>query len=156
MQKSNRVRQTKDTNHFRESDSADKHEVHGIKYSLAGVDFDLDERDDDLFDRAHNRSRFAEPYISGNYSGIGPRDYKRSDERIYEDVCEALYRSSLVDASDITVKVSDGLVTLSGTVENRFSKREAESCVENITGVVDVLNEIRLSNITEAPRQEHQ
>lgn len=156
MQKSNRVSQTKGSNQFRESDSTDKHEVHGIQYSLAGVDFDLDERDDDLFDREYNRSRFAEPYTNGNYSGIGPRDYKRSDERIREDVCEALYRNSLVDASDITVKVNDGLVILSGTVENRFSKREAENCVENITGVVDVLNEIRLSHIKEGPHLEHQ
>lgn len=78
------------------------------------------------------------------FSGKGPKGYKRSDERIREDACEALYRNPYIDASDIDVAVKDGQVTLRGTVESRNAKREAESCIENLSGVDDVQNELRL------------
>ena len=80
----------------------------------------------------------------GLHSGKGPKGYKRSDDRIKEEVCEALSRSPEVDASDIDVMVKEGMVTLSGTVESRMAKREAEMCVEHLSGVEDVHNEIRV------------
>src|SRR5262245_20667475 len=52
----------------------------------------------------------------GMHAGKGPRGYRRSDARIYEDVCEALTRDGEVDASDVEVTVEDGQVMLSGTV----------------------------------------
>lgn len=79
-----------------------------------------------------------------NYYGKGPKGFKRSDARIYEDVCEALFHDSLVDASEIEVAVKNGEVTLSGAVENRQMKRLAEDCAEKISGVIDVKNEIRI------------
>lgn len=80
----------------------------------------------------------------GLHSGKGPKGYKRSDDRIREEVCEALSRSAEVDASDIDVTVKEGMVTLSGTVESRMAKREAEMCVEHLSGIEDVHNEIRV------------
>ncbi|WP_408095943.1 BON domain-containing protein [Peredibacter sp. HCB2-198] len=77
-----------------------------------------------------------------NFSGIGPKGYKRSDEKIYEDVCEALMRHRAIDASNIIVKVSSGTVNLSGKIENRGIKKLAESIIENIPGVKDVTNEL--------------
>jgi hypothetical protein len=78
------------------------------------------------------------------FSGVGPKGYKKSDERLHEEACEALYRNPWVDASEIDVKVKDGVITVSGTVQGRDEKREAESCMENISGVVDIRNELRL------------
>ena len=49
----------------------------------------------------------------------GPKGYKRSDERIQEDVNDRLADDPYVDASDIEVSVSGGEVNLSGTVEDR-------------------------------------
>lgn len=80
-----------------------------------------------------------------NFSGIGPKGYKRSDERIEEDVCEALSRDQYIDASEIVVAVKDGLVMLSGSVENREDRFEAEILVENILGVEDIENNIRVN-----------
>lgn len=77
-----------------------------------------------------------------NYSGRGPKGYKRSDERIREDVCECLERDSYVDASEIDVAVKEGVVTLSGSVEDRRTKRHAEDAIENISGVKDIKNEL--------------
>src|SRR5690606_37761904 len=77
-----------------------------------------------------------------NYSGRGPKGYRRSDERIREDVCDCLEREPGVDASEIEVKVSEGVVTLSGHVEDRRTKRHAEDVIENLHGVRDVKNEL--------------
>lgn len=82
-------------------------------------------------------------YLEG-YSnfGKGPRNYHRSDERIREDVCQALYESHDVDASGIDVDVKDHCVYLKGQVKDRFTKRLSEAAVENIAGVFDVQNEL--------------
>jgi osmotically-inducible protein OsmY len=76
------------------------------------------------------------------YSGRGPRDYQRSDERIREDANDALTRDPEIDASDIQVSVSNGEITLKGEVEDRRAKRRAEDCVEQLAGVRDVHNEL--------------
>lgn len=81
----------------------------------------------------------------GGFFGKGPKGYQRSDERIREEVCEALYRDYHVDASEVEVDVKEGIVTLSGTVDSRQSKRAAEQCVENLTGVSDVHNRVRIA-----------
>lgn len=82
----------------------------------------------------------------GQFSGRGPKGYRRSDERIKEEVSDALTADSHVDASEIDVSVSECVVTLKGTVENRRAKRMAEECVERVSGVVDVQNELRVQS----------
>lgn len=74
----------------------------------------------------------------GPFTGVGPRNYKRSDERNLEDVNLRLHQHAQIDASDIDVSVNDGEVTLEGTVEDRRMKRMVEANVERITGVIDV------------------
>lgn len=78
-------------------------------------------------------------------AGRGPRGYTRSDERIHEDVCEALTRDADVDATDIEVRISGGEVTLSGHVADREQKRRAEEVAESVAGVRDVFNQIRVA-----------
>jgi len=79
-----------------------------------------------------------------SYRGVGPKNYQRSDDRIREDVCERLAHDDYVDASDIEVTVSEGMVTLAGTVDDRGSKRRAEDIAESVRGVRDVQNTLRL------------
>lgn len=80
-----------------------------------------------------------------NYRGRGPKGYRRSDEMIKDDVSEALYRSTEVDASYIEVFVSNGHVTLKGTVQDRMQKKLAERTIDNLAGVDDVFNELRIN-----------
>lgn len=80
------------------------------------------------------------------HRGRGPKGYRRSDDRIKEDVCEALTQHPHVDAHEVEVDVVNAEVTLRGTVEDRRMKREAEACVENCYGVKEVHNQIRLLN----------
>lgn len=95
--------------------------------------------------REGNRARFADT-LQGDFSGIGPKGYKRSKELIRQDVCEALYRNPFLDASGIEVEVGDdGVVHLEGIVDSRNAKREAESCIENLPGVEDVRNDLKFN-----------
>lgn len=94
----------------------------------------------------NRRLRGDRPDEKGPFFGKGPRNWKRSDERIKEEACEALYQSHEVDASEIDLTVKDAVVTLSGSVESRRMKREAEECIENLTGVLDVQNQLRIKN----------
>lgn len=89
-----------------------------------------------------NRGEYDE---QRNFMGKGPRGYRRSDDRIYEEVCEALQDDPTVDASDIGVKVTDGIVTLEGRARDRMEKRVAEMVTIEIPGVLDVRNEITIS-----------
>lgn len=85
--------------------------------------------------------------ISGPHAGRGPKGYKRSDQQIIEEACQRLERDGDVDASDIEVTAQDGVITLSGTVPDRMTKRRAEECVENVYGVRDVMNQLRVAGL---------
>lgn len=104
-------------------------------------DRDMEMRDDDhpsLWDRVKGA------FSGGTFSGKGPKNWTRSDERIREDVCEALTYHPHVDATEIDVVVKDAEVTLTGTVPDRGSKRLAEDIVEDVRGVKDVHNQLRV------------
>lgn len=79
-----------------------------------------------------------------SHAGRGPRGYRRSDDRIREDVNEELTRHPEIDASEIEVRVEHGEVTLTGMVEDRRAKRLAEDIAERCSGVEDVRNELHV------------
>jgi len=80
----------------------------------------------------------------GQHSGRGPRGYQRSDDRIREDVCELLTRHGEIDASEMDVDVRAGTVILRGTADSGRTRRLAEELVEELAGVHDVQNELRV------------
>lgn len=79
-----------------------------------------------------------------SHRGKGPGDYTRSDERIREDANDRLTDDHHIDARQITVMVTEGEVTLAGTVGSRAEKRRAEDVVEDIGGVKHVQNNLRV------------
>ncbi|HEU4650719.1 MAG TPA: BON domain-containing protein [Croceibacterium sp.] len=79
-----------------------------------------------------------------SYRGHGPANYTRTDERIREDASERLTDDWSVDARKIEVKVSNGEITLDGTVTSRDQKRRAEDLVEDLSGVKHVQNNLRV------------
>jgi osmotically-inducible protein OsmY len=87
---------------------------------------------------------FASERGRGQFSGRGPKGYRRSDERITEEICEQLTRNDEIDPSDIEVSVQNGEVTLTGNVEDRRFKRMAEDIAERVSGVSEVSNQIRI------------
>jgi hypothetical protein len=78
--------------------------------------------------------------------GRPPRNYKRSDELIRDEICKRLALTPEIDATDIEVIVKDGEVTLRGFVDDRFTKRLVEDITDSTFGVRDVLNEVRVGS----------
>jgi hypothetical protein len=72
----------------------------------------------------------------------GPKGYKRSDDRICEDICEHLMNIGHIDSSDVEVRVRESRVTLEGTVPERSMKYEIEDIAAQTLGVDDVENNI--------------
>jgi hypothetical protein len=76
--------------------------------------------------------------------GRGPKNYRRSDERILDEIGERLSLSE-VDAGDVELACRDGHVTLTGSVLSRQDKRIVEWIVDTVGGVADVKNDLRIS-----------
>ena len=74
------------------------------------------------------------------HRGRGPKNYHRTDARVFEDVCEALTENDAVDASDVDVSVEKGMVSLVGTVATQRMKEMAEKLVVCVPGVRSVRN----------------
>ncbi|MCY1022245.1 BON domain-containing protein [Pyxidicoccus sp. MSG2] len=99
-------------------------------------------------------------FIGGGYrpampprTGPAPRNYQRADDRIRADLCDRLMMESWLDASDVEVKVEDGVVTLAGAVRSRDEKRAIEDSAEQVLGVKEVINTIRLYRAEGVMRQ---
>ncbi len=78
----------------------------------------------------------------GSHRGKGPKNFLRSDERLREIVCERLHDHPGIDASEITVTVEGGRVTLEGSVDSRQTKNAAEDVAEQVSQ--DVQNNLRV------------
>lgn len=96
-------------------------------------------------DAAAQRYGWQDPALARSQR-ITPKGYVRSDERVREDLCERLSHSGL-DVSDVSVEVSDGTVTLEGTVPNRATKHAIEDCADDCLGVNDIQNHIRVGGM---------
>jgi osmotically-inducible protein OsmY len=65
-----------------------------------------------------------------------------STDRKIEDAAKASYNYRTVLADQVTVKSNDGVVTLTGTVQDKDDRALAEDTVENLPGVVSVDNQV--------------
>jgi hypothetical protein len=121
---------------------------YGIGFRPMRPDRDEDERD--WFERAGDEvaswfgDKGAARRREEDHRGKGPSGYIRSDERILEDANDRLTDDWGVDARNIQVGVASGEVTLDGTVGSREQKHRAEDCVEDISGVKHVQNNLRV------------
>jgi osmotically-inducible protein OsmY len=70
---------------------------------------------------------------------------KLSDEAVAKDVVAAMDRDVLVNPEDVTVKVTDGHVKLTGSVPSRVAKDSAYRSAALTYGVLDVENQLRVS-----------
>jgi hypothetical protein len=75
----------------------------------------------------------------------GPKGWKRTDDRLKDDICERLYNTQHIDSSEVTVEVKDGKVTLEGSVPQRGMKHALEDLIDACPGVTDIDNRVRVS-----------
>jgi hypothetical protein len=74
----------------------------------------------------------------------GPKGYRRSDDRIREDVSDRLGENPWLDCSEVEVTVSNGEVTLTGSVKSRQEKFLLEEIADDVSGVSEVHNQVRV------------
>ncbi len=92
------------------------------------------------------------PYQQQRYPS-GPKGYKRSDERIREDICDALCSAYEIDSSDVEIKVQNGEVTITGTVPDRQTKLRIEHLADRMSGVNEVTNQVRIKRNQQQSQQ---
>lgn len=71
----------------------------------------------------------------------GPKGWRRSDERILDELCERIVRSG-VDASDVEVVVERGVVRLHGTVPHPDDRRLLVELAGAVLGVEELEDEV--------------
>jgi osmotically-inducible protein OsmY len=81
----------------------------------------------------------------------GPKNYRRSDERILEDVYLRLLRDPSIDSSDVSVEVHRGVATLVGSVPTRHMKHEIEEAIHAIPGIAEIHNRVKVNSGPAAP-----
>ena len=79
-----------------------------------------------------------------SFRGRGPKNYRRPDERILEEIVERFTDDEELDATEIEIRVEDGRATLSGSVPSRQMQRRAEDIAEAVSGVVEVRDLLRV------------
>ncbi len=67
-----------------------------------------------------------------------------SNDRKIEDAAKASYNYRTVLSDEVKIKANDGVVTLTGTVQDKDDRALAEDTVENLPGVVSVDNQIEV------------
>ena len=80
-----------------------------------------------------------------HHRGRGPKSWARSDQRLYEEVCERLLHDKLIDARGFEVDVEDGVVTLTGRVRAPADPQLAERLVREVPGVKEVRLELSVT-----------
>jgi osmotically-inducible protein OsmY len=68
----------------------------------------------------------------------------KQDDRIRQDVLRQLIWQTDIQSEEIEVEVQNSAVALSGCVETRFDKMEAENAAKVVFGVSSVTNNIRI------------
>jgi osmotically-inducible protein OsmY len=74
-----------------------------------------------------------------------PSDIKRADDEIAARAIDILKWQVGLPAERLTVKVEKGIVTLAGEVDWQYQKADAEHVVHKLSGVIDVVNHIRVA-----------
>jgi len=94
------------------------------------------------FSGGHYGGFANEGHTGPGFAGRGPKGHQ--DDPITERVSDRLTDDHDVDATDITVDVKNGDVTLTGTVATRLEQRAAEDAVERTPGVREVEDHLRV------------
>jgi osmotically-inducible protein OsmY len=74
-----------------------------------------------------------------------PSDTKRADDEIAARAVDILKWQGGLPADRLRVKIEKGIVTLTGDVDWQYQKANAEDVVHKLSGVIDVVNQIRVT-----------
>lgn len=81
-----------------------------------------------------------------NYSGMGPKGWELSDEKLQTRVCEVLLHSHDVDPTELEITVKDKVVYVKGHIQSKGMRIVCEDLILSIPGVEDVFTDVIISN----------
>lgn len=84
---------------------------------------------------------------SSLFSETADENATKSDECLFEEVCLMLYQNPAVDATEVEVEVREGVVTLKGFVHSRYMSWVAETSIENVEGIKDIVNLLEVKQL---------
>ncbi|MEX0877028.1 MAG: BON domain-containing protein [Phycisphaerales bacterium] len=99
---------------------------------------------------------YGSPGRAPNRFNNGPKNYKRSDDRIMEDICETICQIQDLDCSDVEVEVNDCEVTIKGQVSERWMKHQLEDIADETRGVKGIENQIRVQRANSSQSQQRE
>lgn len=118
----------------------------GYGQTLGGEQEEPADHQEGLLDKARH---LVSGVLGGNEDG-GPQSYSRDDDRVRDDVNDRLVDDPFLDASHIEVSVERGHVTLSGAVTARPDKRRAQDLADDVSGVKQVHNNLRIEGASDS------
>lgn len=77
-----------------------------------------------------------------DHRGRAPEGYRRSDQRLLEEISERVRDDPYVDGRSISLAVHEGIVRIDGEVEARWVKHHLEHIAARCFGVEDVDNRV--------------
>ena len=80
------------------------------------------------------------------YRGQGPSNYRPTDARIRERLCEQLTDHADIDASTFSLDVDCGIVKLEGSVRDEAMKDRLLAAVQDTHGVVGVVDTLEVTS----------
>lgn len=98
----------------------------------------------------------AEPATEQTFRGLGPKNYRRPDDKILEEVCCSLANDAEIDATEIDVDVVEREVTLTGTVKDESQKQLAVQLAKSVWGVFNVHNDLLVKVDSDAKESDSQ
>jgi len=97
-------------------------------------------------DFGNNEAQWQSQQSQLSHRGRGPKGYERSDERLKELICERLTDDPAIDASEVTIEITNKVVKLTGSVDERRIKYLIEDVIEQTGGVRDIDNQLRVQS----------
>jgi osmotically-inducible protein OsmY len=125
-------------------------EIHGEAMRLRG-EAEEDADAEQPLEQTQNRTAERVPRAVSERSALHLRvPGGREDADLRAEVLQALLLAPAVPAS-VDARVGTGLVTLTGTADYRYQRDAAEEAARGVAGVVDVANEVALTDTTHVP-----
>jgi hypothetical protein len=128
------------------------HSSHGTDTFRESDSFDIEDRfrtnsfnQLDPFYDDYDPSYKDQYQVRKNYYGVGPKGYKRSDSKLKEEAYLLLSQDPIIDSTNIHIDVLNNVIYLKGIVDSRRDKKRAEVLVEDIFGLEDVQNQLKIA-----------
>lgn len=96
------------------------------------------------------RKKSSQDYYAGYYWGIHPYDSydlpgRKSNNELKDSIVDRLSVKNMLDSNSITISTGNGAVVITGSVKTYKERRLIAQEVWNTNGVVEVLNNLKVT-----------